>query len=128
MRLLGRIRQLPEWWNHRQPYEKVSIGIQATIVSATIVYVFVASLQWGTMISANSLNRRALISVQRAFVTWNGFALRQFFRTSKSGRQYLIETDNNWLNAGNTPAVGVVNYFRIADGMLNEPDGKDWIR
>jgi hypothetical protein len=82
--------------------------------------------QLGAMIESNSINRTALESVQRAFVSRTGFDLRKTVIRTADREDLRLTVVANWQNGGATPALGVIHSLSI-DELSSEPSGDTFI-
>jgi len=102
------------------------IAIASGIVAAaTVVYAIVAYWQWQALLDSNKTNREALISVQRAFLTFNGF--QPAVRVEHNGKTVFVIT-GMWENSGNTPtpiAAGYANYNILTDQEFEKFDFRE---
>jgi hypothetical protein len=101
------------------------IGINGSLLIATIVIAVIYFGQLRQMIESNSINREALESVQRAFIVWDSFVIHPTLKTLPSGSERNLVIENRWTNSGTTNARQVIHRFRV-DGMKQEPDGIDF--
>jgi len=92
------------------------IGINAALLVANIVIASIYYHQLTAMRESNTINREALVIVQRAFLNMRSIAGGPVFGPGQTG--YTFTTD--WENTGSTPAIGVINYFGIVEQGIDD--------
>jgi len=100
--------------------QRIEACCAVLLVFITGFYTFYARQQKNAMLVSNQINRDTLDSVQRAFVTWAGFVTNRVAYIAPSGQERKWQFTSHFENAGNTPAINVVPYFRIEE-LPDEP-------
>lgn len=100
----------------QEHHNAVTAVSTALIFVVTAIYTVSAIMQWVAIEAANELNRKSLVSVQRAFVTAQKLTTELATYSELNARKQLepvtyLEIRSHWENAGNTPAVGVITMF-----------------
>ncbi len=121
-------KSLRRSWKSSGPIAKLGVVFAGIAAVATVIYalitgsqLFVMSRQLTALTESNRINREALVSVQRAFITYQQ-VVPERSREGPQGKHYwavapLIE------NVGTTPAVSVIHFWGL-DYLPNEPDEK----
>lgn len=119
------MNSVSKWW-HDPAHVIQSIGI---FIGSCVAIIY--GLQLNQMIESNRINREALESVQRAFVTYQGIKQQRFQDVIKKIHYWAF--DPTFENSGVTPAVNAINYVN-ADALPTEPneeqfrgEPKQWI-
>ena len=71
------------------------------------------------------IERETLMSVQRAYLVFDGIAILKINKVVPGGTDILQFTPN-WENPGNTPATPVVGRF-FTDGLSDEPNEEEFV-
>jgi len=87
------------------------------IMASSIVYTVYAKKQWRVMRQSNEINREALESVQRAFVTGR---ITGQVRTTNMDSTHAWEIDITLENSGTTPAIDTVTYYNSKAKTITE--------
>lgn len=89
-----------------------------------IIYTLLMGYQSCLFKSANEINRQALISVQRAFVTFQGFEISP---SDNTAGEHFWDYQPKYENSGNTPAINTMSSFEC--GLLpTEPTQQQFER
>jgi hypothetical protein len=121
-------RSLRRSWKASGPVAKWTVIFAGMAALATLTYaaiagwqLFIMGRQLTALIESNEINRDALYSVQRAFITTTKMSTEVPTYTNLDGSgkpTKLLEFTAHWQNEGNTPAIGVVTAF----GCVEKPD------
>jgi hypothetical protein len=103
------------WHSVKDPNHSGAVTAIASAVTTLIVLVYTifSALQWCVMRESNSINRQALVSVQRAFVNFIDLGANTLIERYSSGE----EKDKFWgfraiwENSGTTPGVNAIQYY-----------------
>jgi hypothetical protein len=116
-------RWLRSW---RQSWRQTSItnrfvAVASGIVAcATVIYAVVAYYQWQALLDSNRINRESLVSVQRAFVSFDTTTQEHITQRFPSGEKGGFFFAARVRNEGTTPALGISQYFG-SDDLTGEP-------
>lgn len=90
----------------------------AEVIQSASVLTLVGTLWYS--VKSYEVNRDALISVQRAFVTYGGLKIDRVIAPDGPGLVRLLQYKATWNNSGTTPAIDVFEHFRVFP-MNREP-------
>lgn len=102
-------------------------GATAAAFFAAAYYAGIAKQQKGTMERQVEATKEALVSVQRAFIRWNGLSIENLLTRSDKGEEKFFQITAHWLNSGPTPATEVIQYFSV-DELSQEPSKADFFK
>ena len=105
--------------------QRVEAACAIALVIITGFYACYAKFQRDAMLESNRLNRDALESVQRAFVTFHEMPVTKILVRTKDGDIPYWEFHTTWENSGTTPAIGVVQHFNIGE-LAEEPTNQQF--
>jgi hypothetical protein len=107
----GRADQHPDklsWWRDRHFWIQIAIFLVGCYVAC------IYSRQLREMVKSNKINREALESVQRAFITLKSSHLSDpYFVKTLTGEERWLAVDINWENSGVTPATPAKSYWSL---------------
>lgn len=78
------------------------LGVTTAIL--LFAYTTITALQWNAIIESNRINREALTSVQRAYVSFQGLSTRVTLLNPVTGKNGAIQFVVTWRNDGTTAA------------------------
>jgi hypothetical protein len=108
----------PQWWRRLDSWRFVA---EVLILAITIKIACIYSSQLTQMIESNNINREALQSVQRAFVSQTDIQ-----QTRLKGGNVYWDFSFVFENSGQTHATTKVGDLHIEE-LPNEPDGEQFI-
>ncbi len=115
------LKRIIEWFNTLN-HDGVTALFTVGIFVATAIYAVVAIAQWCAMRNSNEINRDALRSVQRAFVTFSP-SLDTIIRiTPQTNRANYWDFTIPMENSGVTPTKGMTGRANIWTGHDKIPD------
>jgi hypothetical protein len=106
------------WTNTHVANKAVAIATSVAAL-ASVIYAVVAVFQLVALDESNRFNREALVSVQRAFITFLEGSGERGFDHEQPVWSFTIRVENS----GTTPAINVVS-FAGADDFASEPTGE----
>jgi hypothetical protein len=111
-----------EWLRKPENHTYVTTGCAVLAALITAIYTVFAILQWSAMRESNKINREALQSVQRAFVTFSP-SLDTIIRiTPQTNRANFWDFTIPIENSGVTPTRGMTGHADIWTGHDKMPD------
>jgi hypothetical protein len=127
--------QIPEYaQRERRAYDKRQYRVQVWIAVASslafiaaAVYAGYARSQRNAMIESNKISRESFVSVQRAFVIFDGTPFITVKKIAPSGQGGIFwQFQPTWENTGPTTATTAVQDFFV-DKLLSEPNEQQFI-
>lgn len=94
-----------QWW---------AFGVNVITFLAVGGYAVVAILQWRALLESNRINREALVSVQRAYVTPRFPQLGDHILINPKTKQRSLEFSIIWENSGTTPTRNMLTYVNVS--------------
>lgn len=116
-------------WNFviEPKHSNALVAIFTVLIFVTgFFYTIFAALQWLAVIDSNRINHDSLVSVQRAFVTYEGMNL-DAYPTSTKTKDMAWTFTANLVNGGTTPAIDKVQEFRALNTLPSEPTELEFI-
>ena len=113
--------------NRKEGREQLNLDTQRVIAFFAFAYATVAIFQWCALLNSNKINREALTSVQRAFVTFSQISLDTYPHSAPN------TGDDQWVftafveNGGTTPAINKIAYFTGDSSLQDEPSEQQFI-
>lgn len=111
-------RWLQSWRQTTIANKSIAIA-SITVAAATVVYAIVSSGQLSALRESNRINREALASVQRAFLSFSGISPGATINSRDWKTRIAQQLILDWYNSGATPAKDVV--IKSSKGWLPWP-------
>jgi hypothetical protein len=96
-----KLRKAPIW---------IEASCAVVLVGITGYYTHYAALQHSAMVESNRINREALETVQRAFISLNNFDAKIMTEPTNSFQMSEVTFYPFWKNSGTTPGVKAKDY------------------